>query len=86
MAGDDRHEPSADLAPPDWLEAARQAFLWRYFYADWGRSDRRNSGPGVRGVPPFERPKRPKTPVNAGGLGASAHPTPARSGFYRLSI
>ncbi len=34
---------------PDWLEAARQAFLWRYFYDDCGRSDPGNCGPGLRG-------------------------------------
>ena len=41
--------PPADPAQPDWLEAARQAFLWRYFYDDCGRSDPGNCGPGLRG-------------------------------------
>ena len=36
-------------AQPDWLEAARQAFLWRYFYDDCGRSDPGNCGAGLRG-------------------------------------
>lgn len=39
-------EPPGDAAQPDWLEAARQAFLWRYFYDDCGRSD-----PGTCGAP-----------------------------------
>ena len=49
--------PSADAAQPYWLEAARQAFLWRYFYDDCGRSDPGNSGSALRrgGV---ERPRR----------------------------
>ena len=42
-------EPGEDAAPPDWLEAARQAFLWRYFYDDCGRSDQGDSAPVVRG-------------------------------------
>ena len=40
-------EPRGGAAQPDWLEAARQAFLWRYFYDDCGRSDPRNCGPGL---------------------------------------
>jgi hypothetical protein len=32
-----RSEPEPrEHAAPDWLEAARQAFLWRYFYDDGG--------------------------------------------------
>jgi hypothetical protein len=42
-------EPPGDAAQPDWLEAARQAFLWRYFYDDCGRSDPGNSAPVLRG-------------------------------------
>ena len=42
-------EPPGDAAQPDWLEAARQAFLWRYFYDDCGRSDPGNCGPDLRG-------------------------------------
>jgi hypothetical protein len=40
-----RFEPKPrEDAAPDWLEAARQAFLWRYFYDDCGRSDPGTSG------------------------------------------
>ena len=48
--GADRDDPLPNDAPPDWLEAARQAFLWRYFYADCGRSDPGN--PALAGVAP----------------------------------
>ena len=41
-------QPQPPAAEPDWLEAARQAFLWRYFYDDCGRSDPGNCGPGLR--------------------------------------
>jgi hypothetical protein len=41
--------PPDDAAQPDWLEAARQAFLWRYFYDDCGRSDQGNSAAVLRG-------------------------------------
>ena len=43
-----RSEPREDAAP-DWLEAARQAFLWRYFYDDCGRSHQGTSGLVRRG-------------------------------------
>ena len=69
-------EPAENAAPPDWLETARQAFLWRYFWDGCRPSDRGNGGPVVRGVPPFEWPKRPKMTVNAGRLGGSEHPPP----------
>jgi hypothetical protein len=42
-------EPPGDAAQPDWLEAARQAFVWRYFYDDCGRSDPGKCGPDLRG-------------------------------------
>jgi hypothetical protein len=47
-------EPREDAAP-DWLEAARQAFLWRYFYDDCGRSHQGTSGL-VRRSPAVEFP------------------------------
>ena len=49
MASGNRCEAEAAAARPDWLEAARQAFLWRYFYDDCGRSDQGNSDSVLRG-------------------------------------
>lgn len=49
MATVDRQDPSEGSAQPEWLEAARQAFLWRYFYDDCGRSDPGKCGADRRG-------------------------------------
>lgn len=46
-------------AEPDWLEAARQSFMWRYFYDDCGRVLERNSGADLRG---------PRVVVSEGGV------------------
>jgi hypothetical protein len=52
-------EPGGNAAPPDWLEAARQAFLWRYFYDDCGRSD---PGIGIDAAYSDEREAARETP------------------------
>ena len=45
-----RDNQTADVrSQPDWIEQARQAFMWRHFYDDCGRSHQRTSDPGVRG-------------------------------------
>ena len=41
--------PAEHAAPPDWLEAARQAFLWRYFHDGCRQSDPRSCGDVRRG-------------------------------------
>ena len=51
-------EPPIEAAQPDWLETARQAFLWRYFYDDCGRNDRGNPGRRDRDVEPARRDAR----------------------------
>ena len=71
-------EPGEDAAP-DWLEAARQAFLWRYFYDDCGRSDQGTSGLVRRG-PAVEFP-----PGDARMSDAASHEVSRRAERRRLA-